>query len=424
MENNEFLSVSEINRYISYKFDSDQGLQKVYVEGELSNVKKSGSHYYFSLKDAQSEISAMFFYPANMSLTFIPQDGQKVHVAGKVSVYQKRGTYSINVTAMEEIGLGLLYKAYLELKDKLSKEGLFDSKYKLPLPEYPKCVGIITAPTGEAINDIISTFNRRLPLAKLKLFPSLVQGVDAPKDLVRALNLAYLDDELDCLIIGRGGGSFEDLNAFNDENLARLLFKSKIPTVSAVGHEGDYTICDFVCSFRAPTPTGAAMVLTKEKGLVNEMVLTIVKRLNLTMKQILTNSFNNYDNLTKRLQLLSPDQIMANLNDKILNYEKSITSSFDKLVSNYDLVLNNYNTRLSPELINGIINNYEVKFNHLIEKCTILNPLNIIQKGYSIVYKDNEVVSSISHLNESDSIKIKFSDGIVDANVTKINKDN
>lgn len=421
MENN-FITVSEVNRYIAYKFDSDSALHKVFVEGELSNVKKSGSHYYFSLKDEQSEISAMFFYPSNLSLTFIPQDGMKVQVMGKIGVYQKKGTYSINVSKMTEVGLGILYTQYLELKQKLENEGLFSLDKKLPLPAYPKCVGIITAPTGEAINDIISTFNRRLPLAKLKLFPSLVQGVDAPKDLVRALKLAYKDSELEAIIIGRGGGSFEDLNAFNDETLARLLATSKIPTVSAVGHEGDYTICDFVCSHRAPTPTGAAMVLTKEKQEVENMIFTIAKRIHQASKTNLINAFNSYDSLNKRLNLLSPDKIMENLSSKIDSLDTRLNLIINQIIENDSLKLDSLSTRINEDVISGIIDNYETSFNHLVEKCTLLNPLNIIQKGYSIVYKDNEVISSVDKLNNNDEVSIKFSDGNVIATVNNINK--
>lgn len=419
-QNRRYLTVSEVNRYISYKFETDMALQQIYVEGELSNVKKSGAHYYFSLKDANSEISCMFFYPGNLSLSFVPKDGDKVEVVGKIGVYQKRGTYSINISKMNLCGIGALYEQYLALKKKLETEGLFDESHKLKIPEYPKCVGIITASTGEAINDIISTFNRRLPLAKLKLFPCLVQGMDAPKDLIRALNLAYEDSELDCIIIGRGGGSFEDLNAFNDESLARLLYKSKIPTISAVGHEGDYTICDFVCSFRAPTPTGAAMKLTKVKEEVLELIYNNIQRLKNAVVNKIKIEIKNYDNLNANLKLLSPELIEKRKEEELDNLINKLSSNF-KL--NYNDFYNKYNlaySNLRIDLINNIIKEKEDKFNHLVEKASLLNPLNVIKKGYSIVYKNKEVITSTKNLNVGDVVDLKFAEGNASATIKNI----
>lgn len=458
----EYSTVSEVNRYLSYKFETDALLQKVYIEGEISNFKKSGNHYYFSLKDQFSEISAMFFYPANLSLSFNPSDGMKVQAIGKIQIYQKRGTYAIIVSNMQQVGIGLLYEKYLELKNKLEYEGLFLESHKLPIPEYPEVVGVITALTGEAINDIISTFNRRLPLAKIKLFPAIVQGDEALRSLIKALDLAYQDLSIDCLIIGRGGGSFEDLNCFNDEALARKLYEAPFPTISAVGHEGDYTICDFVCSFRAPTPTGAAMKLTKEKKDVNELILNYSKRLTTGIKNKLISGFNSWNSLNNsygltkfdeiinvkeqclndlnnRLNLLSPDALAKKLDDKIYDLTNRLNNSIVNYLNNKSLVLDSLKKRLRVELvvdyinnqfkdinniehkmdliINKKINDYDNIFNHLIEKCTILNPLNIIKKGYTIVYKDNEIVYNINELEVNDQIDIKFSDGVATATI-------
>lgn len=458
----EYSSVSEVNRYISYKFETDALLQKVYIEGEISNFKRSGNHYYFSLKDEFSEITAMFFYPANLSLSFNPADGMKVQAIGKIQVYQKRGTYSIIVSNMQQVGIGLLYEQYLELKNKLEKEGLFLDSHKMMIPEYPEVVGVITALTGEAINDIISTFNRRLPLAKIKLFPAIVQGTEAPKSLIKALDLAYQDLSIDCLIIGRGGGSFEDLNCFNDEELARKLYEAPFPTISAVGHEGDYTICDFVCSFRAPTPTGAAMKLTKEKKDVNELLLNYSKRLTTSIKNKLINGFNTWNglknsyglakfdeiintkeqglkDLTNRLSLLSPDALAVKLDEKIIDLKTRLVSGINNYLDNKSLIVDNLNKRLRSKLIlnyieneyrevnsltskmdliiNQHINDYTKVFNHLIEKCTILNPLNIIKKGYTIVYKDNDIVYNVKDLEVNDQVNIKFSDGVAIATI-------
>lgn len=460
-----FSSVSEVNRYINYKFESDALLQKVYIEGEISNFKKSGNHYYFSLKDEFSEITAMFFYPANLSLSFIPKDGMKVQAIGKIQIYQKRGTYSVIVANMQQVGIGALYEEYLKLKNKLENEGLFLESHKMKTPEYPVKVGVITALTGEAINDIISTFNRRLPLAQIILFPAIVQGSEAPRSLIKALDLAYKYPDIDCLIIGRGGGSFEDLNCFNDEMLARKLYDAPFPTISAVGHEGDYTICDFVCSFRAPTPTGAAMHLTKEKKDVNELILNYSKRLTTGIKNKLINGFNSWNNLNtsygiakfdeiislkeqqyinlfNRLSLLSPDVLAKNLDDKIQDLSVRLNSGITNYLETKELNLENLNNRLRVELIlnyidnkisivnnltnkldllyNQQVNEHITNFNHLIEKCTILNPLNIIKKGYTIVYKENNIVYNAKELTANDQISIKFSDGIASATINNI----
>lgn len=468
MEDNKYISVSELNRYLYYKFEQDILLRQVYLQGEISNFKQSGQHYYFSLKDEGSEISAMFFNPSRSSLNFLPCDGMSVQVKGKVQVYQKRGTYSIVVTEMQEIGIGLLYKQFLELKDKLAKEGLFDEAHKMPIPDYPETVGIITAATGEAINDIVSTFNRRLPLAKLILFPAIVQGAECPNDLMRALRLAYQRKDIDCLIIGRGGGSFEDLNGFNDESLARMLYGAPFPTISAVGHEGDYTICDFVCSFRAPTPTGAAMRLTKEKNDVYLNISSLSKRLVNGIKKTLVDNFNLWNNLNSNYYLAKfndfigqKEQLLTNFNDRLKlltpeNYAVKLNDEIDDLTHRLYLAtiaqLNNYENeiisaskRLRKELIVDRITTYEDKiskldnnlnyflvtktkteedlFNHLIEKITLLNPLNIINKGYTIVYKGDNIIYNVKELDVNDDVKIKFNDGSAIATVKNITKD-
>ena len=432
MENNvKYYSVSAINRYIFHKFDIDVNLQEVYVKGEISNFKWSGKHCYFSLKDAESELSAMFFFPANTTLKFQPKDGMSVQIIGKIQVYQKRGTYSIVVKQMIQEGVGILYQQYLDLKEKLFKEGLFDEDKKLPIPEYPEKVAVITAPTGEAIHDIISTFNRRLPLAEIKLYPALVQGADAPADLIKALNKVYYDNEADVIIIGRGGGSFEDLACFNDERLARTLFASPIPTISAIGHEGDYTICDFVSSFRAPTPTGAAMKLTKDKKDVIQLVDDTTYLLVSSMKHKLINDFNRYDRLVKSYGLAKFDEYLSTLETKVdnldkhlkvlspMNIAKNLDSKISDLSNRLNLAINNvYQNKLNSfasinkslrseyvtDLIdrnNILVNNLEEKISNLcesvidketnrleqlIQKTILLNPFNVMLKGYSIVY--------------------------------------
>lgn len=255
---NKYLTVSVINRYLKDQFDRNEHLRVVFLKGEISNFKgHTTGHLYFSLKDENSRISAIMFSSYAKKLTFVPADGKKVLVTGRIGVYEATGSYQIYVDDMQEDGVGNLYLAYEKLKSDLEKEGLFDVKYKQPIPKYPQRIGIVTAPTGAAIRDILSTIKRRYPICETLLFPALVQGEYGADDIVKKINMAQ-DYDLDVLIVGRGGGSIEDLWNFNEEKVARAIFSSRIPIISAVGHEIDYTIADFVADMRAPTPTGAA----------------------------------------------------------------------------------------------------------------------------------------------------------------------
>ncbi len=439
MNNNEeirYISVSALNKYISYKFEMDVNLKEIYLKGEISNFKYSGKHCYFSLKDQNAEIAGMFFYPDNLTLNFKPLDGMNVLVKGVIQVYQKKGTYAIIVKKMQQDGLGILYQQFLELKEKLFKEGLFDEERKLPLPEYPERVAIITASTGEAINDIISTFNRRLPLAKLKLYPALVQGKDAPKDLMRAVYEVMKDNWAEVLIIGRGGGSFEDLACFNDEELVRLLAQLKIPFISAVGHEGDYTICDFVASYRAPTPTGAAMRLTKDKAQVIDSLYDKMTRLSEGIKNILIHKYNQYAScynsyvmshfddylrtlshpyivLSEKLNTFQPDRLIKNWYENTTSLSNRLTFAFNRMMDQHFNHYNEMNKLFTPKLLLNNINNYENKVMGLIDRAILLNPFNIMLKGYSITYQDKKIIKSVRDIKLNKEIEIVMHDGTV-----------
>ena len=255
---NNYISVIALTRYIKYKLDNDINLQEVYLKGEISNFKRhSRGHFYFTIKDEESRINAIMFASSAKNVNFEPVDGTKVLVKGRISVFESTGNYQIYVNEMQEDGIGNLYALYEKLKKDLQKEGLFDESHKKQIPKIPKRVGVVTAPTGAAIRDIISTINRRYPLCEVILFPSLVQGKDAKDDIVKNIKIAD-SYNLDTLIVGRGGGSIEDLWAFNEEIVARAIYECNTPIISAVGHEVDFTIADFVADKRAATPTGAA----------------------------------------------------------------------------------------------------------------------------------------------------------------------
>ena len=268
MENKKYLTVTALNKYLAYKIDTDINLRSFIILGEISNARLSKGHLYFVLKDEDSEISAVMFANYYNSLSFTPKDGVKVLVKCSLQLYQKKGTYNLQVTNMSEYGLGALYQNFLKLKEKLSKEGLFAESHKKEIPMYSEKIGLITSDTGDARHDVVSTIEKRFPIATIFLYPALVQCVDAPKSLIKAINRAESDNEVDLLIIARGGGSFEDLSCFNDEELARVIYDCHIPIISGVGHESDYTICDFVSDKRAPTPTGAAVLATSDKNVL------------------------------------------------------------------------------------------------------------------------------------------------------------
>lgn len=440
-----FLSVSALNRYLSYKFDMDIHLQTVYLEGEISNFKLSGKHMYFSLKDEFSEISAMMFYPNNTKLNFELKDGMVVQLVGKVGVYEKRGTYSIIVNKMVQAGIGLLYQKFIELKEKLQEEGLFDQKFKKPLVDFPRTIGVITSATGEAINDILSTLKKRMPAIKVVLYPALVQGDDAPKDLVRALKESYKNNELDCLIIGRGGGSFEDLACFNDEELARCLFQAPFPTISAVGHEGDYTICDFVASHRAPTPTGAAMLAAKNQFEVLETINILKQRLisarrvffnklekNLEyyqnsyglaqFDQIINNLINKSNVFVEKLKQYSPIHLLEKKNEQLQNNCNLLNLYYTRYLENikrcyqYNLEKLNLNYQLNMD-------KNDFKLDQYYQKMILLNPLNIMKKGYSIIYQDDSVISSVKNIDKTKSLKVKLFDGEIETKIINVKED-
>ena len=414
--NSHYITVTQLTKYIKYKIDNDVNLETVYLKGEISNFKAhTRGHFYFTIKDENSRINAVMFASSASKIKFMPTDGMKVLVSGKISVYEAAGGYQIYVNEMLEDGVGNLYIAFEQLKKKLEQEGLFDLAKKKKIPKIPNTIGIITAPTGAAIKDILSTIKRRWPLANTILFPSLVQGEDAASDIVRNINIAKTYD-LDVLIIGRGGGSIEDLWPFNEEIVARAIYDLKIPTISAVGHEVDFTIADFVADLRAPTPTGAAeMAVPNRSDVVNYL-----KQLELRLMTNITNHITIKREYLNKLEnsyvLKNPLTIYEVKEQKFDNLFERLLISYKNLVntnSNKILFIQNNLTNSMSNLLNKNTNRY----NNLIEKLSALNPVLTLKRGYSIVKCDNKVIDSIKKLKKDDIIKIELQDGNINAKV-------
>lgn len=442
--NENYKTITEINQYIKTILDNDSLLNCVYIKGEISNFKNhSRGHLYFTLKDDETRISAVMFYNNALKLNFKPEDGMNVLIKGRISSYPAQGSYQIYVETMDLDGVGNLYVEFEKLKEKLLKEGLFSQEHKKILPKYPKKIGIVTAPTGAAVRDIISTIKRRFPICETILFPSLVQGKDAAPDLVRQIKKAD-EYNLDLLIVGRGGGSIEDLWAFNEEIVARAIYEAKTPIISAVGHEPDFTIADFVADLRAPTPTGAAEMavptMLEIKTLINQYIL----RANKNIKNIVNRKFILYKNLENRRILKNPlmlyelkeqklDKLMDLLNRniiKILDLKKyNLNINFNKIKSPKNL-LEIKNKELKENINLAKINILKLmdlkkhKYDFYIQTLKLVNPLNILSNGYSLTIKDNRIIKSINDININEEVTIKLSDGEFISKVKEINNGN
>ena len=442
MDGIKYYSITALNRAIKNMFDSKPELNRVYIKGEISNFKHhSRGHLYFTLKDENSRIAAVMFASNASSIKFEPEDGMKVLVSGRVTVYEATGGYQIYVDQMDLDGLGNLYLEFEKLKKKLQEQGLFNPEHKRSIPRYPKRIGIITAPTGAAIRDILSTIKRRYPICETILFPALVQGVGAKESIVEQLNRAQ-DFDLDVIICGRGGGSIEDLWAFNEEIVAHAIYNSKIPVISAVGHEVDFTIADFVADLRAPTPTGAAKMavpnLVDLKTLINQYTI----RLNESVKGIINIYTKKLDSLKGAYVLKNPlalyetkEQRLDSLIDRSNAIIKSLLDTYTNRLNNvkesyvlknplatYEVKkekLLNLSSLLNKEM-NVILDNNKHKYEIMINKLDLLSPLNILSKGYSVVSKDDKIIKSTKDLKENDMLNIRMSEGKVNAIVKEI----
>ena len=420
--NDKYLTITAITRYLKYKFEQDSNLMQVYIKGEISNFKAhTTGHYYFSLKDDNSKINAIMFKTNTAKLNFIPTEGMKVLVTGSIRIYEATGNYQIYVSDMIEDGVGNLYIAFEKLKKELQKEGLFDSKYKKELPSIPSKIGIVTASTGAAIKDILSTIKRRFPMCETYLFPCLVQGENAPKDIVKKIKQAD-NYNLDVLIVGRGGGSFEDLNCFNDEEVARTIFACVTPVISAVGHEIDFTIADYVADMRAPTPTGAAEMAVPNIIDLKHNINQYKIRLNESMMKKVNYLKLYMDSIKNSFVIKNPNIMFENRKQTLDLLNEKLNRLIKEQIENNKIKLNQFKNNFILKNPENLYKDKKLELSNIIEKLKLVNPLNILDRGYTLTYVDDKVITSINNINKNSIIKTKFKDGYVLSKVEEVNK--
>lgn len=417
-----YITVTQLTRYIKYKIDGDANLNVVFLKGEISNFKAhTRGHFYFTLKDDNSRINAVMFASRATKMKFMPQDGMKVMVTGKVSVYEATGGYQIYVDEMVEDGIGNLYIAFEQLKEKLAKEGLFNPEFKKPIPKYPKVIGIVTAPTGAAIRDILSTIHRRWPLTSTILFPALVQGKEGAQSIAKQIEVASTYP-IDVLIVGRGGGSIEDLWCFNEESVARAIFDCDIPVISAVGHEVDFTIADFVADMRAPTPTGAAEMAVPNLPDVEALLKQITLRLNKALLTQVASKQEKLEQLQKSFIFQNPMAIYEVKEETFDRLYDRLELAMQHIVSKKKdqfLYIMKHRCFTNPEIVFA---NQERSLETMLSKLEALNPLLTIKRGYSIVRNQNGLVSKVSDAKVDDLLSITVTDGTIEAKVVKEEK--
>lgn len=388
--------VKEISKYISNILRKDMILSNISVEGEVSNFKKSGGHLYFSIKDDEAMLKCVVFKTIPISNTLNLTDGQKVVVKGSLTTYEKGSYYQILCKDVQEVGKGNLYEDFLKLKEKLFSEGLFDLEFKKKLKEYPKNIGVVTAINGAAIRDILNTLKRRYKIANIYIYPVKVQGIGASDEI--RLGLEHLDKmNLDVIIIGRGGGSFEDLNSFNDETLARSVFNAKTPIISAVGHEVDTMLTDFVADVRAATPTAGAELSAKSLDEIISNINLLEDRLNNKITDLISGEKVQLEYFLKELNYYSPIE-------KIGNFKRDLENLYNSLNTN----------------MKNIFDSNKRNLDFYFKSLNIVNPDSILKRGYSIASMGDKIVTSINDINDNDKLKITLFDGEVITEVKEI----
>ena len=442
--NEEYVTVSALTKYIKYKFDKDPHLGRVYLTGEISNFRLRPTHQYFSLKDENAIISATMFQSAFKKIQFRPEEGMKVLVIGKVSVFEKSGQYQINIEHMEPDGVGALYLAYEQLKKKLEAEGLF-SLPKKPIPQFPKKIAILTSESGAVIQDIQTTVARRFPIVQLVLYPTVVQGVHAVNSILKNLDLVEQED-YDVVIIGRGGGSIEDLWAFNEEPVVRRVAELSIPVISSVGHETDTTLIDFVSDMRAATPTAAAEIATPVLIEIHQQLRNLQTRLEQALSrqlqikrermQALANAsiFQNperiyqvyqqrVDQLEMRLQQMMQQSVQYKRQQLLKNQHRLELGSPSRRVQTEKQALQYLAKRLE-QAQGQLMKDKKQQFQRAIQQLDLLSPLKIMNRGYGILQQEETIIKSVDQLEVEQELTIQLVDGTVRSKVTSVEKGN
>ena len=442
--NEEYVTVSALTKYIKYKFDKDPHLGRVYLTGEISNFRLRPTHQYFSLKDENAIISATMFQSAFKKIQFRPEEGMKVLVIGKVSVFEKSGQYQINIEHMEPDGVGALYLAYEQLKKKLEAEGLF-SLPKKPIPQFPKKIAILTSESGAVIQDIQTTVARRFPIVQLVLYPTVVQGVHAVNSILKNLDLVEQED-YDVVIIGRGGGSIEDLWAFNEEPVVRRVAELSIPVISSVGHETDTTLIDFVSDMRAATPTAAAEIATPVLMEIHQQLRNLQTRLEQALSrqlqikrermQALANAsiFQNperiyqvyqqrVDQLEMRLQQMMQQSVQHKRQQLVKNQHRLELGSPSRRVQTEKQALQYLSKRLE-QAQGQLMKDKKQQFQRAIQQLDLLSPLKIMNRGYGILQQEETIIKSVDQLEVNQELTIQLVDGTVRSKVTSVEKGN
>lgn len=428
----QILTVSALNKYLSFRVENDPQLKNFTIQGELSGFKISSGNAYFNLKDSESQIRVVMFGSSLTTLTFRPETGQKVIITGRLNIYVKGGSYAIIARKMVLAGKGAIYEAFLASRERLQKEGLFAAEKKLPLPAFPETIGVITSPTGDALHDIVTTIGRRFPIAQIYLYPALVQGSSAPASLLAAFRRAESSGNCDLIIIARGGGSYEDLIAFNDEALTRAVAASRVPTISGVGHEPDETLIDYAVSRRAPTPTGAAELAVPNQDQLRLQIAELVARAgkaitgmwNARAHQVsalvksnalagFINRFESrileYDNLVMRLAAASPAQYLARLTERETQITGRLAATGARYLDGLALTAQIATNRLAAVL--EIIRRKAQAVALAEARLASLNPAAILTRGYAFVTKEGAVVGSSRSLAPGDAVELHFADG-------------
>ncbi|MYL41872.1 exodeoxyribonuclease VII large subunit [Virgibacillus salexigens] len=442
-----YLTVTALTKYIKRKIDTDPHLSEVWLRGEISNFKHhSRGHMYLTLKDDQTRIQAVMFAGNNRRLKFTPENGMNVLIKGEISVFEVYGQYQLYIQQMEPDGIGALYIAYEQLKEKLQKQGYFDEQYKKTIPVLPKHIGVITSPTGAAVRDIITTIKRRYPIAKVTVIPVLVQGTTAPASIKEAIEIANASSIFDVLILGRGGGSIEELWSFNEEIVAEAIYHSTIPIISAVGHETDVTISDFVADLRAPTPTGAAELAVPSKQELVDKLITMKRMLAKDLDQQVKQKRQQVASVKQSYAFRYPEQLLKQKEQELDTKTDQLSKAITTKLAEHQQVYHHLHIRLltqqpdkqvqrSRDQLKQLVKQQQYlmqqsfvkktdQLANKIEKLSLLNPLEIMKRGFSIPYlQEGTIVKSVRQVKKSDELILKLTDGQINCQVVDVKEE-